>query len=230
MWNWGQKILKRYEKLISFATLTPPLFLHRSAQYALHHTQTSAVSFLKKHNISVFFRRLHKSESFISRQHTLLETPSLLLLFLSNHFLSRFSCQEPSRLTRAGSTWVAQRGHVGVFSHDTWLISVWLRVYGRGNEECSRWHERYDVNVPFNASHPGSCCEWAEPGDEPRDETLRSGSNPRIQNIEPPWILRRHTCCLQHNGLRWLCYTPDHDICHYWSLTRSLAIPIDNYH
>lgn len=73
--------------------------------------------FLKKHNICFFWWRLHKSESFISRQHTSSKTPGRILLFLSNHFLSIFWCQDPSWLTSAGSIWVPYQPLFPMFCH-----------------------------------------------------------------------------------------------------------------
>lgn len=93
---------------------------------------SSHVPFFKKHNICFFWWRLHKSESFISRQHTSLKTPGRILLFLSNHFPSIFWCQDPSWLTSAGSICVPYRPVFPVFCHDTWLISVLFSVYVEG--------------------------------------------------------------------------------------------------
>lgn len=76
-----------------------------------------------------FWWRLHKSESFISRRHTSSKTPGRILLFLSNHFLSIFWCQDPSWLTSAGSIWVPYRPVFPVFCHDTWLISAVFGVH-----------------------------------------------------------------------------------------------------
>lgn len=98
---------------------------------------SSNVPFFKKHNICFFWWRLHKSESFISRQHTSSKTPGRILLFLSNHFLSIFWCQDPSWLTSAGSIWVPYRPVFPVFCHDTWLISVVFSVYVEGEDFCS---------------------------------------------------------------------------------------------
>lgn len=97
--------------------------------------------FLKKHNICFFWWRLHKSESFISRQHTSSKTPGRILLFLSNHFLSIFWCQDPSWLTSAGSIWVPYQPLFPMFCHDTGLISVVFSVYVEGEDLSSdMWH------------------------------------------------------------------------------------------
>lgn len=62
-----------------------------------------------KHNMCFFWWRLHKSESFISHQHTSAKTARWIRLFLSHHFPSIFWCQDPSWLTSAGSIWVPYR-------------------------------------------------------------------------------------------------------------------------
>lgn len=58
---------------ISCLLLTPPYLL--SAACIVHHSQASNVPFFKNYNICFFWWRLHKSESFISRQHTSSKTP-----------------------------------------------------------------------------------------------------------------------------------------------------------
>lgn len=123
--------------LISCLLLTPPyLFCALCWVYCISQP-SSNVPFFKKHNIYFFWWRLHKSESFISRQHTSSKTPRRILLFLSNHFLSIFWCQDPSWLTSAGSIWVPYRPVFPVFCHDTWLISEVFSLYLEGKDFCS---------------------------------------------------------------------------------------------
>lgn len=117
---------------ISCLLLTPPYLLSALCWVYCTSQPSSSVPFFRKHNISFFWWRLHKSESFISRQHTSSKTPERILLFLSNHFLSIFWCQDPSWLTSAGSIWVPYRPVFPVFCHDTWLISVLFSVYVEG--------------------------------------------------------------------------------------------------
>lgn len=131
-WNWFPEIAHRPAKLVLFfiscLLLTPPYLFCALCWVYCTSQPSSHVPFFRKHNICFFWWRLHKSESFISRQHTSSKTPRRILLFLSNHFLSIFWCQDPSWLTSAGYIWVPYRPVFPVFCHDTWLISVLLSV------------------------------------------------------------------------------------------------------
>lgn len=106
-------------------------------------------------NISFFWWRLHKSESFISRQHTSSKTPGRILLFLSNHFLSIFWCQDPSWLTSAGSIRVPYRPVFPVFCHDTWLIRVLFSVHVEV-EGFQQWHTAFSTEKSFTIAHGDS--------------------------------------------------------------------------
>lgn len=140
-WNWFPKISHWAAKLVLFfiscLLLTPPYLFCALCWVYCTSQPSSHVPFFKKHNICFFWWRLHKSESFISRQHTSSKTPGRILLFLSNHFLSIFWCQDPSWLTSAGSIWVPYRPVFPVFCHDTWLISVLFSVHVEGKDFSS---------------------------------------------------------------------------------------------
>lgn len=133
--------------------LLTPLYLLCSLCFVYCTSQPSShVPFFTKHNICFFWWRLHKSESFISRQHTSSKTPEWILLFLSNHFLSIFWCQDPSWLTSAGSIWVPYRPVFPVFCHDTWLISVLFSVCVE-TVGFHQWHVAFSTEKPFSSAH-----------------------------------------------------------------------------